>query len=58
MTCDHCVNAVRSEISRLPGVHDVAVQLSTGAVTITADRELDQVALKSAVAEAGYDLVR
>ncbi|HUC56506.1 MAG TPA: heavy metal-associated domain-containing protein, partial [Streptosporangiaceae bacterium] len=58
MTCEHCVNAVKSEISALPGVREVDVVLSTGEVTITADQELDMVALKSAVAEAGYDLAR
>ncbi|MBD8504902.1 heavy-metal-associated domain-containing protein [Hoyosella sp. G463] len=54
MTCGHCENAVRSEISALPGVTDVAVDLATGAVTITSDTDLDQAALREAVDEAGY----
>ena len=56
MTCDHCVNAVRSEISALPGVQAVEIVLSSGEVTITSGGELDATALKSAVAEAGYDV--
>ncbi|WP_278312372.1 heavy-metal-associated domain-containing protein [Lolliginicoccus levis] len=54
MTCGHCENSVRSEISALPGVTNVAVDLATGAVTITSDTELDQAALREAVDEAGY----
>ena len=30
MTCGHCVSAVTSELSALPGVHDVAIQLTVG----------------------------
>ena len=29
MTCGHCVNAVSSELGRLPGVRDVQVDLTT-----------------------------
>ncbi|WP_149359471.1 heavy-metal-associated domain-containing protein [Lolliginicoccus suaedae] len=54
MTCGHCENSVRSEISALPGVTSVAVDLATGAVTITSDTELDPAALREAVDEAGY----
>lgn len=30
MTCGHCVAAVSSELAKLPGVDDVAVDLNTG----------------------------
>ena len=30
MTCEHCVNAVTQEVSALPGVQEVAVDLATG----------------------------
>jgi copper chaperone CopZ len=56
MTCEHCVKAVSGEIGKLPGVQDVAVDLGTGAVRITADQVPDAAALRLAVAEAGYDL--
>jgi copper chaperone CopZ len=51
------VAAVSSEIGRLPGVRSVDVQLSSGAVTITADHPLDQAQVRAAVDEAGYELV-
>jgi copper chaperone CopZ len=50
------VKAVSGEIGKLPGVQDVAVDLGTGAVRITADPVPDAAALRLAVAEAGYDL--
>jgi copper chaperone len=56
MTCEHCVTAVRGEISRLPGVTGVEVDLATGAVRITADPVPDRAALSAAVDEAGYEL--
>ena len=56
MTCEHCVASVTEEISELDGVREVAVDLASGAVTITSSHELDRAAIASAVDEAGYDL--
>ena len=33
MTCGHCVKAVTEEVSAIPGVTDVAVELESGLVT-------------------------
>jgi len=57
MTCGHCVNAVTEEISAIPGVSDVAVDLATGLVTVTADADPSADAVAAAVDEAGYTLV-
>ena len=57
MTCGHCVNAVTEEISAIPGVSDVAVDLATGLVTVTADADPSTDAVAAAVDEAGYTLV-
>ncbi|MFA5564999.1 MAG: cation transporter [Acidimicrobiia bacterium] len=57
MTCEHCVNAVRTEISQLPGVADLSVELDSGLVTIESESELDSAALEAAVDEAGYAIV-
>jgi copper chaperone len=56
MTCSHCVNAVRAEISKIAGVSAVEVDLEAGKVTITADPQPDQDSLRAAVQEAGYEL--
>lgn len=60
MTCDHCVRAVTDEISALPGVADVAVDLVVGGLTtvvVTSDRPIDEASVSDAVTEAGYRLV-
>jgi copper chaperone CopZ len=56
MTCGHCVASVGGEIRRLAGVTDVAVDLPTGAVTVTSEAPLDRAAVAAAVEEAGYEL--
>lgn len=56
MTCGHCVAAVRSEVGKLAGVTDVAVDLSSGQVTIVADTAPGAAALEAAVEEAGYEV--
>jgi copper chaperone len=56
MTCGHCVTAVQGEISKLPGVTGVEVDLATGQVRVTADPAPDRAALGAAVDEAGYEL--
>jgi copper chaperone len=59
MTCAHCVAAVTEEISRLDGVHDVAVDLVPGGeskVTVTSATPLSDDAVREAVDEAGYEV--
>ncbi|MEY2773496.1 MAG: hypothetical protein RJB51_917 [Actinomycetota bacterium] len=57
MTCGHCVSAVTMELSLLPSVTEVDVDLESGQVTITSDAALEQAQLATAVDEAGYELV-
>lgn len=54
MTCAHCVRSVSEEVSALPGVTDVAVDLESGRLTVTADRPVESDAVRAAVEEAGY----
>jgi copper chaperone CopZ len=56
MSCEHCVRAVTGELSALPGVADVRVDLGTGAVTVTSEAPLTDDTVRAAVDEAGYDL--
>ena len=56
MTCDHCVAAVSREVSKLPGVRAVDVDLPTGTVTVTSESPLDDRAVVAAVDEAGYEV--
>jgi copper ion binding protein len=57
MTCEHCVNAVSTEVAAIPGVRGVRVDLVSGQVTVTSDDALDTEKVRAAVDEAGYDLV-
>ena len=57
MTCDHCQRAVTEEISRIPGVQGVAVDLATGGVTVTVTQPVDRADFAHAVDEAGYTLI-
>jgi copper chaperone CopZ len=57
MTCAHCVHAVTEEVTAVPGVTDVQVDLETGALTVTSESPVDDDAVAAAVDEAGYALV-
>lgn len=57
MSCGHCVSAVTEEVSKLPGVSEVQVDLDSGAVTVTSDEPLASADVRAAVEEAGYELV-
>jgi copper chaperone len=56
MTCQHCVGAVTGEVSQIPGVTDVQVDLSTGQVTVTSEEPIAVDAIRASVDEAGYEL--
>lgn len=61
MTCGHCAHAVTEELSALPGVSDVRVELvpeGTSTVIVTASTELPADQIAEALREAGdYTLV-
>ena len=52
--CAHCAMSIREEVSEVEGVDEVAVDLDTKVVTVSG-RDLDDVALRSAIQEAGYE---
>ena len=59
MTCQHCVNALRTEVGALDGVSSVDVDLvpgGTSTLTLTVDTPVDDVAVAAAVDEAGYEV--
>src|SRR5689334_17617152 len=55
MTCEHCVRSVTEEVSEVPGVTAVEVDLAGGRVTVQGDA--DDAAVRAAVTEAGYQVV-
>ena len=56
MTCGHCAQAVTSELTALPGVSEVQVDLGAGSVTVTSAAPLTDDQVRAAVDEAGYEL--
>ena len=56
MTCGHCVSSVTEELTKVDGVSDVAIDLATGAVTITSTGPVDAATVRAAVDEAGYEV--
>ena len=57
MTCEHCVRSLTEEVSEVPGVTAVDVDLSSGRVTVSSEQPVDESAVRAAVAEAGYQVV-
>jgi copper chaperone CopZ len=57
MTCEHCVAAVTQELSALPGVREVSIDLASGRVAVQSDDALADGAVRAAVDEAGYEVV-
>ena len=56
MTCGHCVSAVTEEVSQLPGVTGVDVDLANGGLTVTSEAPVEESAVRAAVEEAGYEV--
>ncbi|MER7332659.1 MULTISPECIES: heavy metal-associated domain-containing protein [unclassified Micromonospora] len=57
MTCGGCANSVREHLSVVAGVTGVEVDVADGLVTITSDAALKTADVRSAVEQAGYQLV-
>lgn len=57
MTCGHCVTAVAEEVSKIPHVAGVDVDLATSAVNVVSTEPVAEAEVRAAVEEAGYTLV-
>ena len=62
MSCEHCVNAVTSELSSIDGVSAITIDLVPGGssqVTVASDGPLPEDAVSAALKEAGdYQISR
>jgi len=54
MTCQHCVDAITTEVGQVDGVADVVVDLT--AKTVTVEGGADDAAIRAAIDEAGYSV--
>ena len=55
ISCDHCKQAIESEVDKLTNVDLVTVDVPTKTVRI--EGEASEEALRAAIAEAGYEVV-
>lgn len=55
ISCQHCVNAITKEVSGLPGVQNVQVDLGSKRVSVEADDRMPTEVIVHAINEAGYD---
>ncbi|RSD25695.1 heavy-metal-associated domain-containing protein [Amycolatopsis eburnea] len=54
MSCGHCAQSVTEELTALPGVTEVDVDVPTGRVVVRSGATLAEDDVRSAVEEAGY----
>jgi copper chaperone CopZ len=60
MTCAHCVSSVTEEVTEVPGVLSVSVDLvidGDSVVNVESGSEIDEALIRAAINEAGYELV-
>jgi len=53
MSCQHCINAITAEVTKVPGTHNLAIDLE--AKTVTVDGAARS-AIVVAIDEAGFDV--
>lgn len=57
MSCNNCVKHVSEALSEIPGVEHVEVSLEKAGATIQSSQDIDMEVIRTALDEAGYDLV-
>ena len=57
MTCGGCVRNVTTALEAVPGVLSVTVTLDTKRAQVVADEGVADAALRTAVEEAGFDVI-
>lgn len=56
MSCQHCVQAVKSALEQIEGVKNVQVDLQKGEAGFEEEFPVDLEKVKKAVQDAGYDV--
>ncbi|MDW3178629.1 MAG: heavy-metal-associated domain-containing protein [Acidimicrobiia bacterium] len=55
ISCQHCVDAITTEVTKVEGVTDVTVDLDTKTVAVIGG---DETAIVAAIDKAGYDVTQ
>lgn len=56
MSCGHCVKTLTGELSNLPGVRDLVVEV--GRATLVLPPGVGEAEIRGAVAEAGFEVLQ
>ncbi len=56
MTCAHCNMAIEGAVAQIDGVTAVRADFTTGSVEVDVDGELNESAVRDAIAEEGYEV--
>lgn len=56
ISCQHCVNSITTELSKVAGVHHIDVDLANKVVTVKADESVTDTQIRTGIEEAGYDI--
>ncbi|MFE6615819.1 heavy-metal-associated domain-containing protein [Amycolatopsis sp. NPDC057786] len=57
MTCSGCLGKVTTAVNGVAGVSEVDADVATGEVTVVSEGPVDAELVRSAVKEAGYEVV-
>ncbi|WJY28052.1 copper chaperone CopZ [Sporosarcina trichiuri] len=57
MSCQHCVNAVETNVGEISGVSSVKVDLPAKEVAVEYDNEATMKQVKETIEDQGYDVV-
>ncbi|TGN75588.1 copper chaperone [Streptomyces bauhiniae] len=55
MSCGHCAASIKEELTGVPGVSEVDVDVAAGTVAVEGT-DLDDALLRAAIVEAGYEV--
>lgn len=58
VSCEHCVRAITTELSAIPGVTDVRVDIDTKIVAVRYDDSVVEDQIVTGIEDAGYEIAQ
>lgn len=58
VSCEHCITAIKGELTKIDGVEFVDVDISSKLVTVKHDDKVTDEQLVAGLDEAGYEIAR
>jgi len=56
VSCQHCVQAITGELTKISGVQSVEVNLASKTVTVRHEERVTDDQLRAGITEAGFDI--